>query len=498
MHEIKAYISLLSPTERAAFVSHLQKRNKRSDAKNIALFQAMLKGEEELVKSKMSSNAYHVLKKRLTDRLADYTAGSIIESEQTRAVEIMKTLVLSQKLFKLKHFKTGYKQLKKAEAKAKEIADYHLLNEIYQTYIQYSYHALSPSQTELFEAYEKNKIAYANYANLNMVYALVRKAFQNQEKEDKPLDLDDLIRKNYSLYGISNAAGYNFQTLNQIAEIADIAAAYNRNYFRTNLFFEKHIKELAGGSLDTEKQLTNHIKLLYTVAHIYFRKQQFKKSIENLRKMHKQMQRYEAKYYALYEVRYTTLLALNYNFSGEWRKAASILDDLLAKTAKAKQQERSILQAILIRSVIHFQQEEFSQAKQMMSKLWQQDSFYIKNLGLEWLINKKFIEILIAIELGDTDAVDSLITSLYRKRSEYFTGANAIALPFLKLMETYHKQPQHVKTPSFEAEVEATFEWKPSEEEDLFFISYYAWLKSKMTQKAVYTITLNFLENAKG
>ncbi len=497
MYEIQAYISLLSPAEQAAFVTHLQKRNKRSDAKNIALFQAILRGEEAVLKSQMNSNAYHVLKKRLTDRLADFAAGSIIESEQTRAVEIMKTLVLSQKLFRLKQFKTAYKQLKKAEAKAIDIADYHLLNEIYQTYIQYSYHALSPAQSEIFAAYEKNKVAYANYAKLNMVYALVRKAFQNQEKEDKPLDLDDLIRKNYALYGISNTAGYNFQTLSQIAEIADIAGSYKRNYFETNLFFEKHIKNLEGSKLDTEKQLTNHIKLLYTVAHIYFRKQQFKKSIENLKKMHTQMQRYEAKYYALYELRYTTLLALNYNFSGEWAKAAYILDDLLAKTARTKPQERGILQAILIRSVIHFQQEQFSQAKQMMSKLWQQDSFYMENLGLEWLINKKFIEILIAIELGDTDVVDSLIASIYRKRRDYFKGANAIALPFLKLIETYHKQPQHVKTKSFEAEVETTFDWKPSEEEDLFFISYYAWLKSKMTQKAVYTITLNFLEKAK-
>jgi hypothetical protein len=187
-------------------------------------------------------------------------------------------------------------------------------------------------------------------------------------------------------------------------------------------------------------------------------------------------------------------MALNYNFSGNHVQAAVLLDELLPKTGEINYREKGILQAILARTVIHFQQEEFIKAKQMVAPLWQQDKWYIENLGLEWLINKKFIEILIAIELEDTNYADSLIGSLLRKRSVYFKGANSLAIPFLKLIETYHKNPQHAKTAAFEAQVESSFDWKPSEEEDLFFMSYYAWLKSKMTQKSLYKITLSFLE----
>jgi hypothetical protein len=494
MNDTEVIISLLNVTERAAFISHLEKRNKRSDTKNIQLFNALIKGQSNEVKSQMTTNAYHVLKKRLTDRMIDFTAGCIIETEQTAPLEIMKILVLSQKLFKLKHFKTAFKQLKTAESKAKEISDYHSLNEIYQTYILYSYHTLSPLQTDLFEAYEKNKTAYSNYANLNMVYALVRKAFENQEQQQEPLDLDQLITKSFQLFGITNAEGYTFQTLNQIAEIADITGSHKRNYFETDLFFEKHIRNLQGSKIDTEKQLTFHIKLLYLIAHIYFRKKQFKKSIQNLKNMTIQMERYNKKYYLLYEIRHTTLMALNYNFSGNHVQAAVLLDELLSKTGEINFREKGILQAILARTVIHFQQEEFTEAKQMIVPLLQQDRWYIENLGLEWLINKKFIEILIAIELEDTNYVDSLISSLLRKRNVYFKGANSLALPFLKLIETYHKNPQHIKTTIFETQVESSFDWKPSEEEDLFFMSYYAWLKSKMTQKPLYKITLSFLE----
>ena len=187
------------------------------------------------------------------------------------------------------------------------------------------------------------------------------------------------------------------------------------------------------------------------------------------------------------------MLALTQNFSGNWKEASILLDEIIIKNGLKHDSESGILQAILARSVIHLQQEEHTEAKQTIAKLWQQDSAYLDSMGFEWLINKKFIEILIAIELGDSDYVDSLIASLLRKRAVYFKGANSLAFPFLKLIEAYHKNPEFVKTKEFESQVESTFEWKPSEEEDLFFISYYAWLKSKMIQKPVYELTLSFL-----
>jgi len=370
-----------------------------------------------------------------------------------------------------------------------------MLNEIYQTYIQYSFHPLSPDQDVLFKEYNKNKKDYANYANLNMVYALVRKAFKNQDLEDKPIDLDELITNSFQLFGIEDIDGYTFQTLNQIAEIADITGTQNRNYFDVDLFFIKHINKLQGSSIDTEQQLTYHIKLLHLVAHIYFRKKQFLKSIEFLQKMHDQMIRYDHKYFGLNETRYTTLMALNYNFSGKAVEAASLLDELLAQKGGMQLHQRGILQVILLRIVIHFQQTEFKEAKQLMALLWHQDKWYLNHVGLEWLTNKKIIEILIEIELENTDRVDSLISSILRKRKVYFKGANALAIPFLKLVETYHRDQQHVRSSAFESLVESTFDWKPSEEEDLFFMSYYAWLKSKMTGKSLYDITLGFLRN---
>ena len=63
MNDTEVIISLLSASERTAFVSHLKKRNKRNDTKNIQLFNALINGQSDGIKSQMNSNAYNVLKK---------------------------------------------------------------------------------------------------------------------------------------------------------------------------------------------------------------------------------------------------------------------------------------------------------------------------------------------------------------------------------------------------------------------------------------------------
>jgi len=63
MTDEEVYISLLSSSERIAFVAHLNKRNKRSDTKNIHLFSALVKGKPEEIKLGRSNR--HLLRNKL-------------------------------------------------------------------------------------------------------------------------------------------------------------------------------------------------------------------------------------------------------------------------------------------------------------------------------------------------------------------------------------------------------------------------------------------------
>lgn len=493
MPAVNELISLLNKTELQGFVQYLSNRNKRKDTKNVDLFNALLNGKELTIKNSIGSNAYNALHKRLSDRLLDYMAGLALDAEATKEITIIKQLLIARKLFTHNKSKLAFNILGKAEKEAILISHYSLLSEIYQTYIQYSFLDLAPDQESLFNRYEENKNLLAEQEKLNMAYALIRKAFNSIEYQSESIDLKELVKDTYNRFGISDQHGYNFQSLYQLAQIADISGAYGKDYHSIDLFFVDKVKELENGVGDTEKFLVYHIDVLYLIANIYFRKRMFEESRVYLDKMYTQMQRFNQQYFNEKLVQYSTLLALNLNFAGKFNESKELLESL---TDSKKYHFEELLNPYLVLTMIHFQQGELNKAKKLLSKFNRTDSWYERQIGLEWTLNKKYIEILLHIELGNVDYVDSRILGLTRKHGDLFKAKKeSQVLPFLKLVKEYYQTPEVVTTEKFKAKVEKSITWKPKEQEDIFLICFYAWLKGKMENEPVYDVTLRIVSN---
>ena len=66
---------------------------------------------------------------------------------------------------------------------------------------------------------------------------------------------------------------------------------------------------------------------------------------------------------------------------------------------------------------------------------------------------------------------------------------------YLKLVETYYKNPEIVTSAEFYEKVEKSFNWIDREKEDIFMMSFFAWLKAKMTKQDVYLVTLDLINS---
>ena len=492
MSSINELISLLSAAERRSFVSYLSSRNKRHDTRNIDLFKALIDEREEVIKNKIGSNAYNVLKKRLYDRLVDFISTRSLQTEVSTEIEIIKRLLLARKLFAYSKYKLAFKTLHKLEAEAIEINHFTLLNEIYHTLIEHSHHELSQDQSILFEKLAVNNTNFIEQEKLNMVYASVRKAYSEAERDGSPVELAILLDSNYTKYNISDQRGYSFQSLFQFALIADIAGAHKRNYHEIELFFVDKIKQLQGGAEDTEKMLIYHIDLLYSVAYIYFRKKEFNLSMAYLDDMRAQMERFDKKYYQNSYIKLTTLRALNLNYTGNHELAAQELDSLFNIS---KNSVDELLNAKLARVIIHFQQNELELANKILVKFQRSDNWYERNIGFDWLLNKSFIEILLHIELNSVDFVESRINSFVRKYRAHFENAEHIqAMEFLKLARAYYNDEFVVNSEDFKKSIKDSLLFKSPEQEDIFTMSYYAWLKAKIKGQNIYDTTIEMLE----
>jgi hypothetical protein len=491
MSEIKEVISLLSSAEERKFIAHLGARNKRHDTRNVDLFKALIQNNEDRIKKKIGDNAFNVLKKRLFDRLLDFMATATLESEASAEGSIIKQILIARKLFSFEKFKVAFRILYKAEKEALKMDHFALLSEIYHTLTEHSHQDMSINHEALFRKVESNNQSFIGQERLNMVYAVVRRAFLENEQDSKSIDLKEILDSNYSKYGISPEQGYSFKSLYQIAMMADIAGAHAKDYYSVDLFFVDKIKEMQGGEGDTEKMLIYHIDLLYSVANIYLRKKKFETSLNYLELMHSEMQRFNQKFHQKRMVKYTTLVALNLNFTGEHKQASILLEEMFELKGL---HEDELLSAKLARAMIHFQQGELEHVSKILSKFQSTDKWYERHIGNEWVLNKRFIEILLYIELGDVDYVDSRVTSLTRKYGEMFkSNENDPVLPFLKLVRMYFNQPDIVQTEVFKKQIEATIPWKSVEQEDIFFMCFYAWMKAKTIDRTVYDVTLEMV-----
>jgi len=118
----------------------------------------------------------------------------------------------------------------------------------------------------------------------------------------------------------------------------------------------------------------------------------------------------------------------------------------------------------------------------------------LKKQVLFGLSKKNLIEILLQIDLGNIDLVDSRIKSFKRN---YFKNLSEInqerVITYLKLVEIYYKNPEIVTTKEFKENVATSFNWIDTKKEDIFMMSFFAWLKAKMTKQDIYLVTLDLI-----
>ena len=306
------------------------------------------------------------------------------------------------------------------------------------------------------------------------------------------MNLEALLREKFEKYSISNTSGFGLKSLYKIATITDVEGFHYRNYHDVDLFFIDQIKDKQGSSDDVEKNLIYHIGLLYTVSNILFRKKEFDQSLHYLKLTEDQMERFGGKYREVYYIRTVVLKALNLNYSGKFQLAANLLDELLS-TRKKRLEE--LASAKLTRVMIYLQQGEFEKARTLIAGLQHSDSWYENHLGMEWTVNKNFIEILLHIELGNLDLAESRMNSFKRRYQSFFDkDKNSQVMKFLQLVKLYHQNPLDVGEESFKQRVYNSLEFKSGREEDIFLISYYAWLKAKMDKRNLYEVTLELFE----
>ena len=499
MTDLNAIVSTFSIEEQQQFIKYLEKKNKRNDTKNIQLFTLLVKEEfssKELCKAIYESDnkvAYHALRKRLYQSLIDFIANTNLEEENSIDMQIIKYILASRTFLINKQAKIAYAILEKAEVIAQEHSLFPILNEIYHTKIEYAYLNPSVDINSLVSEFKTNQKNHYLEEELNMVYAKIKQTLNDMTYKGQVLDFQTILNTTLAEHNISLNDSMSFKSLYQLMTIVSISAFVTNDYLKIEPFLLDTYSKIQTHKLK-DKQLYYHIQIVYIIANTLFRNKKFEASLSHLEQMKSLMELQRKKHFRAFELKYNLLLSLNLNYNGNQNKAIEHLEDF--KQSKHPDTE-SVLDIQLSLVMFYIQGSRFKEAQHIFSKFYHTDKYYTEKAGIEWVIKKSLAEIILHIELGNIDLVESRLLSFKRNYNSYLKQIHQErVITYLQLVNQYYKYPESVTTDTFKNKVEMSFNWIEAKQEDIFVMSFFAWLKSKMENKPLYETTLQLVEIA--
>lgn len=500
MNDLNHIVSTFSKEDQKRFISFLEKNNKRNDTKNIQLFKHVLNNKLSSkaicfkIYKQENSAAYHALRKRLYRSIIDFVANMSLLDENSVDMQIIKYILASRKCLEHKQYKMAYKILDKAEDLAAEHHLFSLLNEIYHTKIQYSYVNPDVLLDETISEFRQNQKKYFLEDELNIVYAKVRQTLNEVAHTGETTNFQSVLDAILKEHHININESMSFKSLFQLMSIVGLSAFVTNDYLKTEPFLINTYNAILKSKKEG-KSVYYHIQILYLIANTLFRNKKFEQSQHYLALMHQEMLNKNKKYYNTFKLKHHLLQALNLNYSDNQNEAIAILQPLI----HLKHEDiESLLDIYLSLIVFYFQKNDFKKAHHLFSKFYHTDTWYLEKAGKEWVIKKHLIEILLHIELNHIDLVESRLLSFKRSYSKYLKSINQErVLIYLNFVERYYKNPEKVTSKAFKNTVEAAFEWLSKDKEDIFVMSFYAWLKSKIENENLYTTTLNLVRDSK-
>ncbi|MDY8136426.1 hypothetical protein [Aquimarina sp. 2201CG5-10] len=493
MSTLISLIHTLSTEEKQVFTTFLKRKNKRHDTKNIQLFNLLdaspeIKNPDIHIYGKKAKGAYHALSKRLHDSIIDFIASKSFEGETSEEMEILKLLLASRILFEQKQYSIAFKIINKAEQKAKIYDLFSILNEIYYTQIQYAHLSKQDILPVLIQDFRANRQALLQEENLNLFYASIQNKLEQRKTNFLPVIKDTLLS-----FDISNTQDITFRSLFKLLEIINKTAHISRDYHSILPFIEETVTHIESKNKSSEKHLFYHIHILYYISNSYFRNRDFKTSQDYLDQMEYWVSKQNNKYLKRFSPQLTLLKALNLNYTGHVKQAILLVEEFPYK--KHKDQITYVLDLELCLVVFYFQQSRYREALQIFKSFFHSDIWYIEKAGITWVIKKNLIEILLHLELENIDLVESRLRSFKKKHLSYLKDHEETRIiTFLKLITDYYHNPETTLTENFRSTLKNATIINSTIQEDIFEISFYAWLLSKTHKTDLYETTLKLIQ----
>lgn len=497
MDSLLELIGLLDSSDKKHFRLFLERKNKRLDVKNIQLLNLIetddIKGLEKLYKAEKNNDAYHALRKRLQDNLLLFLSQRTFESSHSDTYDALRLVVVGRFLLENDAVKIAFKCLDKAEKLAEHLEQFNLLNELLMLKLQYAHLPGAEDLDALTARFMQNQSNMQRDARLNMAYAFLRKQLQEVHLKGKIVNLTTLMVATVRKYKISAQDLMTYKSIYQILFIASEYADIQQNYGLIERYIEQSDRFIQSQTYKNQSYIFYHISILYYLANFHLRQKNFAKSTSYLQEMMDLMAT-DDRYYTLFYLRHQLLAALNTFFTGFAEDAIELLQKALSNTKPASKPED--IEDLRICLAMFFALCNDGRSLKQMTLLTRTDAWYEKKMGMLWTIRKNLMEILVQAQFSNIELAMSRLNSFRRRYKKYLlkTSEGRVLL-FLGLVEKYLLKPDVAFEPKYRATVLSMTD--SVENNDIFSLSFIAWLIARWEKKTAFKVVLAFVQNGK-
>ncbi|QEM11697.1 hypothetical protein [Mucilaginibacter rubeus] len=495
MDSLSELTRLFNSTDKKLFKQFLQRKNKRTDVKNLQLLDLIetddIDGLNNLYESEKNNDAYYALRKRLQDNLLLFLSQKTFESSHSDTYDALRLVVVGRFLLENDVIKIAFKCLDKAERLAEHLEQFNLLNELLLLKLQYAHLPGAENLEALTARLLRNQADMQREAKLNMAYAFLRQELQEIHLKGKIVNLTDLMITTIRKYKISAQDLMTYKSIYQILFIANEYAAIQQNYGlieryvnRTNQFIQSHVYK--------QSYLFYHMSILYFLANFHLRRKDFVRSASYLKEMMDLMLT-DSRYYTLFYLRHQLLSALNLFFTNFADEAIELLKKSISNTKHtSKPEEIEDLRICLTMFLALCNNRE---SLKHLTLLTRTDAWYEKKMGMLWTIRKNLMEILIQAQFSNIELAMSRISSFRRRYKKYLlkTSEERVLL-FLSLVEKYLLKPDIAFDLAYQKTVLNML--SKAENNDIFTLSFIAWLVARWEKKTAHKVVLPLMQNS--
>ncbi len=476
------------------FVNRLKQKEKRRD---LQLFHILSLQEEfsprqiaKKLDDHLKMNAYHSIRKRLTKHLMDFMVTNRLAEDTTASSSVMGLISLSKYLFEKNKPTTAWNYLEKAEQKAIDNEHYDLLNTIYNLQIEQTTSNTKKDLYEIISLRNQNKQLADEEEKVNIASSMVKQQILEYKLNGENVDFNQVVKSTLKQYGLSKTITARPKLTHKIVQISRGVALATKQYHEFEPFIIKQYQKIESRSEFAPKDHFYKLSFLYMISHTLYRNKKFKQSEHYLETLYIEASKYKRNYWEQFYPKYIMLLSAVKSYQGNNEDALTFLQNEFDKN-KHRLSHEDELNILLNLALYYFQNNDAESALDILLSNYHTDHWCAKVVGKEWVLKKNLMEAILHYELANPDMAITRIRTIERNLGDILSQKPYERVKvFIGLVKQVISKPDIVSQQSFEDKIEYSFEWLPMEEEDIQAMSFYAWLKSKITKKDYYEVLL--------